>query len=382
MSVVTPEQGGDCVSVDHDPSPARRALQLVDMPTPSTGTSPAPSLTGPPVSPVQRVYFYSADEWEIFITEWATGLTASYVQIKQLGGPGDRGVDVAAFKTDRGLEDSWDCYQAKHYAEPLKTSDAIPEMLKLFRGAVDEYYVLPDQYSFVAPRGCGSSFNRLLSKPSELQKKFLDALDTRAPATKNLDGCTLQAIRDLAATTDFSIFRSVEFNEMLNVHRNTPYFAARFGTPLPARPPVGEAPAIPTPVEAIYVKKLVDVYAEQEPTSCTDAASVSVHTSYGPHLQRQREAFYSAEALRLYARDAVPDGTYELLQDDVYTGVIDTAEAEYATGMDRLRAVLTQSGQLDLGAHSLISVSRMEDRQGICHQLANADQLTWVKRNG
>ncbi|WP_395858067.1 ABC-three component system protein [Arachnia propionica] len=70
------------------------------------------------------------------------------------------------------------------------------------------------------------------------------------------------------------------------------------------------------------------------------------------------------------------------MQSDVYSGVIDTAEAEHATGMDRLRAVLTQSGQLDLGAHSLISVSRMEDRQGICHQLANADRLTWVKRNG
>ena len=105
---------------------------------------------------------------------------------------------------------------------------------------------------------------------------------------------------------------------------------------------------------------------------------MTAHQKYGPHLQRQREAFYSAEALRLYARDSVPDGTYELLQGDVYTGVIDTAEADHASGMDRLRAVLTQSGQLDLGAHSLISVSRIEDRQGICHQLANADRLTWV----
>ena len=370
------------MSVDEDANPVSRAPQLVDMPEPNIGIPPAPSLTGPPVSPAQRVYFYSAVDWEIFITEWATGLTTSYIQIKQLGGPGDRGIDVAAFKTDRGLEDSWDCYQAKHYAEPLKPSEAIPEMLKLFHGVVDDCYVLPDMYSFVAPRGCGSSFNRLLSKPSELQKKFLEAIDARGPATRNLDDSALREIRDLAATTNFSMFRSVELNEMLDVHRNTPYFAARFGTSLPPRPPVEEAPATPAPEETIYVKKLVDVYSEQEPTSCTDAASVSVHVRYGPHLQRQRESFYSAEALRLYARDAVPDGTYELLQSDVYTGVIDTAEAEHATGMDRLRAVLTQSGQLDLAAHSLISVSRMQDRQGICHQLANADRLTWVKRNG
>lgn len=134
----------------------------------------------------------------------------------------------------------------------------------------------------------------------------------------------------------------------------------------------------PSSTEATYVKKLVDVYREQDPARCSDTDSVTAHAKYGAHLQRQREAFYSAEALRLYARDSVPDGTFELLQGDVYTGIIDTAEADHASGLDRLRAVLTQSGQLDLGAHALVSVSRIEDRQGICHQLANADRLTWV----
>ena len=182
----------------------------------------------------------------------------------------------------------------------------------------------------------------------------------------------------MPAASDFSMFRSLELNEMLDVHRTTPYYAARFGTALPARPPVGQTPIAPAPVEAVYVKKLVDVYNEQDPVACSDAESVTAHAKYGAHLQRQREAFYSAEALRLYARDSVPDGTFELLQGDVYTGVIDTAEADHASGLHRLRAVLSQSGQLDLGAHALISVSRIEDRQGICHQLANADRLTWV----
>lgn len=368
--------------VDDDSSPARCVPQLVDMPTPNTGIFPGPSLTGPPVPPAQRVYNYCPDEWESFVAEWVTGLTTSYEQIKGLGGPGDRGVDVAAFKTERGFEGAWDCFQAKHYEKALSPSDAIPEMLKLFRSAVDKYYVLPDHYFFVAPRGCGQSLNRLLSKPSELQKKFLDMIDTRGPVTKTLDDSTLQAIRDLAATTNFSMFRSVELNELLKVHQETPYFAARFGTSLPARPPVGETPATPAPEEAIYIKKLVAIYAEQDPASCIDVTSSAKHKIYGSHLQRQRESFYSAEALRLYARDAVPDGTYELLQEDIYHGVIDTAEADYATGMERLRAVLIQSGNLDLGAHTLISRSRMEDRKGICHQLANADSLTWVKRNG
>ncbi|MCO1339893.1 hypothetical protein BJH93_13505 [Kocuria polaris] len=355
--------------------------ELIDFPVPVVSVSPASTLPGAPVPPAHRIYFYSPDEWEVFITEWATGVSVSYRQIKQLGGSGDRGVDVAAFKTDRGLEDEWDCFQAKHYGGSLAVSDAFPEMLKIFHGVVDSFYCLPDRYVFVAPRGCGPTLNRLLSKPTELRKKFLELLDARGAATRQYDEQALKSVRELAESTDFSIFQSLELNEMLEIHRKTPYYVARFGTALPARPPVKQAPEVPLPVEATYVMKLVDVYHEQDPTSCSDVDSVAAHAKHGPHLQRQREAFYSAEALRLYARDSVPDGTYELLQDDVYTGVIDTAEANHSSGLDRLRAVLTQSGQLDLVAHTLISMSNLKDRQGICHQLANADKLTWMDTN-
>jgi hypothetical protein len=251
-------------------------------------------------------------------------------------------------------------------------------MLKLFHGVVDGFYRLPDRYVFVAPRGCGPTLNRLLSKPTELRKKFVEQLDAGGPATRLYDQQSLLSIRDLAETADFSVFQSLEFNEMLDVHRETPYYAVRFGALLPARPPVGQTPAAPAPDEATYLKKLVDVYNEQDPASGADAQAVTSHAKFGPHLQRQREAFYSAEALRLYARDSVPDGTFELLQDDVYTGVVDTADADHPSGLARLRAVLTQSGQLDLGAHALISVSKLQDRQGICHQLANGERLTWV----
>ena len=366
------------MSLATQPSPSGGAPELIDFPSPVAASAPTPAIPGSPVPPAHRIVFYSPDEWEVFITEWATGVVALYRQIKQLGGSGDRGVDVAAFKTDRGFEDAWDCFQAKHYDGSLVLSDAFPEMLKIFHGVVDGYYCLPDRYVFVAPRGCGPTLNRLLSKPTELREKFLELLDAGGPATRLYDEQALQSIRQLAEITDFAVFQSLELNEMLDVHRTTPYYAARFGTSLPARPPVGQAPTAPAPSEANYVKKLVDAYHEQDPATCTDVESTSAHAKHGPHLQRQREAFYSAEALRLYARDSVPDGTYELLQDDVYTGVVDTAEATHSSGLDRLRAVLTQSGQLDLGAHTLISMSNLKDRQGICHQLANADKLTWV----
>jgi hypothetical protein len=93
---------------------------------------------------------------------------------------------------------------------------------------------------------------------------------------------------------------------------------------------------------------------------------------------RQRISFYKAESLRVYARDSVPPGTFNKLQDDIYSGVIDTAEANHPNGYVRLSSVLSQVGQLDLNRHKLIAVSDIDDRKGICHQLANADRLTWV----
>ena len=90
------------MSVAAQPSAKSSAPQLDDMPVPVTSVALAPSLPGSPVPPAHRIYFYSPGEWEVFITEWATGLTVSYRQIKRLGGPNDRGVDVAAFKTERG----------------------------------------------------------------------------------------------------------------------------------------------------------------------------------------------------------------------------------------------------------------------------------------
>lgn len=333
----------------------------------------------PAMTPSQQISHYSPADWETFITEWLTGLKKSFYQVKRLGGPGDKGVDVAAFKTEREFEGAWECYQAKHYKDSLTFSDAFPEMLKIFQGVLDEEYCFPERYVLVSPKGCGLTLNRLLSKPTEHRKKFLEKLNEEKNVAKICDSSTLERIRELVKKTDFSCFRSLELHEMLDVHRKTPYYSMRFRTELPARPPIGQPTATPSRSETTYVAKLIEVYREQDPASCFDVSSVVSHVKHGRHFQRQRECFYSAEALRLYARDSVPDGTYERLQDDVYNGVIETMEKDYPSGLERLRGVLIQAGQLDLGAaHALISRSTIKDRYGICHQLANLDRLTWM----
>ena len=95
---------------------------LSDLAKPVAG--PPLTLAGPPVPPAQRIYFYPSGEWEEYIREWAQGLIEDYIQIKQLGGPGDQGIDVAAFKSEQGLEGPWDCFQGKHYTRELRPADA------------------------------------------------------------------------------------------------------------------------------------------------------------------------------------------------------------------------------------------------------------------
>ena len=349
---------------------------LSDLDLPCTPT--AISLSGSPVPPQQRLYFYSSDEWELFIREWATGLQTSYVQIKRLGGPNDRGVDVAAFKTPNSFEGAWDCFQGKHYARPLTLSDVLPEILKLLVNVSAGHYVLPGLYAFLAPRGCGSSLNRLLSKPTDLRDTFLQKIVPGSSLIADLATEVSDTVRTLAQDTDFSLFQSVEILDALETHRQTQYYVARFGGPLGPRPEAGSPPVVLTENEARYVAQLVEVYSEKHPAEDFTEAQLSSHPMTSRHFRRQRISFYNAEALRLYARDSVPEGTFEALQDDIHAGVVEIAESEHASGMDRLSEVLTASGQLDLSSHTLVSASRLDDRKGICHQLANEDRLTWM----
>lgn len=358
----------------------KNRICLTDLEEP-IGSSAMPSLSGPPVTPRQRVHFYSPDEWEEFIREWATALRPEYNQVKRMGGTNDHGVDVAGFKTDQGFEGPWDCYQGKHYNRALRESDAFPEILKVFKAVYDEYYTMPQRYAFIAPQNCGRSLEKLLSQPSQLRIKFIEWVEQKKGKAASLSENTQNGILELVKKTDFSCFQSVEVGYMIETHKKTRYHASRFGEPLPNRKPYDcHIPEKIKNHEERYVSQLIEIYKEKIPNEEFSPDNISSHSKYGSHFQRQRESFYSAEALRLYARDSVPEGTFEDLQEDIYSGVIETAEGPHQSGLERLSSVLTAAGQLDLQSHKLISVSYMTDRKGICHQLANKGRLIWVEK--
>lgn len=347
--------------------------------TASTALSAAAAQHGPRLAPRKVIQTYDPDEWEEFIEEWAISLLPRYVKVQRFGGPGDRGVDVAGFRTDRGFEDEWDCFQGKHYETRLTPSIAWPEILKVFLLPVrNALYTLPATYSFIAPRGLGTALAHLVSTPTELRAKFLEQLDTgETKVFKELDELTRIAVRDLASATDFAMFGSVEVLALIEQHASTPYHAARFGGWLPDRPETEAPPAEVLAEELVYVRKLIDAYQERYASVHTISAAES-HDKAGQHFRRQRESFFRAEALRSFARDRVPMGTFEGLQNEVFDAVVETAEANHADGLERLRYTLEQAVNAQLSANALIQVTEPADRRGICHQLANDDRLTWV----
>lgn len=350
-------------------------VELDDIAAPSAAlTDPSNHGSSSPLPAVQRLYFYSADDWEEFVREWVTSLGASYLTIKRIGGSGDKGADIAAFTTELDFEGPWDCYQCKHYNRPLSWTDIRIEMFKVFRHAAAGEYTLPVHYYFVAPRNVASSVDRLISAPSKLKAKFLREF---AAAAKDVREGERAAALTLAEQDPFTRFQAVPLSTVVDGHRTTPYHSFRFGMELPPRAGTRNLPDAVEANEAHYVEKLVAVYQERWPG--VDPEQVHSDERTGRHFRHQRVRFFEAEALKAYARDSVPAGTFERFQDAIYSGVIDEAESTHPSGWERLNRVLTVAGQLNLQSHALIAKAGQDDLKGVCHQLANDDRLDWTE---
>ena len=181
---------------------------------------------------------------------------------------------------------------------------------------------------------------------------------------------------------NFKIFSSKSLLELIQGHSITGYHAVRFGGGLPPRPIPGTPPSEPTRDESRYIRQLLDAYGDHVGTAMATAEKLTPHAALAKDFLRQREQFYHAEALRNFARDTVPEGTFGALQEEIYHGVVDMCERTHATGFDRMYATVTQAAHVATTASPLASVTKTQDRQGICHQLANDDRLIWVPNNG
>jgi hypothetical protein len=340
------------------------------------------ALLGPLIPAHQRILLYSSNEWEGFIHEWAHyGLKTLYTQVQRMTGAGDRGIDVAGFTDGQMLQGIWDNYQCKHYGRPLSPTDAYPELGKMLWYSFNGEFRAPRRYYFIAPREVGTTLAGLLGDAAKLKAQLIGNWDKngRKGITDTqeipLDGPFRTYVEDF----DFTIFGMKTVLEIVELHKHScPYHTARFGGGLPARPAPDAPPAEIAPTESRYIEQLYAAYAEHTKTTVQSVDCLKPWPKLKDHLSRQRIAFYYAESLRVFARDTVPSGTFESLQDEIHTGVIDTHDAPHPDGYARVRAVTKVARELPLTSNALITRAKRHDMDGICHQLANEDRLQWT----
>jgi hypothetical protein len=350
---------------------------LPTVPLPHNTLTADVAVSGPLIPAIDRLRLMSDSQWEDFVLEWAHSLKSRYASVERCGGAGDLGRDVIGFGTD-GQTDPWDNFQCKRYDHALQPGDIWLELGKLcYYSAIGEY-TFPREYTFVAPLGVGNSLSKLLRNPSELKKQLLAEWDqkckTKITSTKavELDATLLAHIQSL----DFARIKALSPLTLLEQHRQTPWYVARFGGGLPPRPPLPDVPPTVAASETIYVRALLNAYEDKLKATIATISGIP-QGMLVEHFSRSRQEFYSAEALRQFSKDNVPPGTFDKLLDEVEAGIIDVVQATHPDAYERVLNAVKQAKSLPMMANALVSRVSTMDKGGMCHQLANNEKVKW-----
>jgi hypothetical protein len=337
--------------------------------------------TGIPIPKTRRIELFSPDEWEEFSEEWASSLEHDYFKVVRFAGSGDKGLDVVGFISNQTFQGGWDNYQCKHYDHPLRPSDIYIEIGKIIFYSYSDEYLPPRKHYFVGSKGIGTSLARLLADPERLKNEVQEnwAQNCEKGISSNFTVPLIENLKEYFDSFDFSIFSSKTAVELINGHSKTPFHSVRFGGGVPIRPEPEKPPSKISPSESRYIQQIFKAYTDHIGEPIENISSLNNKSDLKSDFLRQRERFYHAESLRNFARDTVPEGTFETLQEDIYQGVVDICESEYNDGLARMRATLSQSVKLPVTFSPLSSVTKNQDKQGICHQLVNIKKLIWMK---
>ncbi len=168
-------------------------------------------------------------------------------------------------------------------------------------------------------------------------------------------------------------------HELIEQHSKTKHHPYIFGTELKARPnPPSPPPSIATR-ETKYVQHIYEAFADHLKCEITKRDSFSHKQSLIKAFDHARESFYSAESLKEFARDNLPDESYFTdLMNQFLDGLQVIIYEPYDDGYRRMIAATKQASSLQIDRNILRETLRQKDRVGICHHLANDDKLKWV----
>ena len=333
--------------------------------------------------PYERVKSYDDKEFELFIREWVVSLKNRY-QIRGFGGAGDKGRDVVA----KDEENHYSYYQCKHYDHPLTPSDMLPEFGKLVYYTYSGEIPLPHEYYILAPMDIGAKLNDLIDTPSSINIMLIEKWDSNCRTKITKEPIDLSPeLKSYIESFDFNIIKTKSMLEVIEEHKSTAFYAFRFGGGLTVtRDRHITVPDVIEKYETIYIQKYLAAVSEREKVSIDTVSELArKFPKYMANLNVQRERFYSAENLKTFAsKHLLTDDYFKDLADDIYYGIYDLLGKLYVDGYERLNDVMAQVVRIDL-KHNLLSkydLVHPQDRQGICHQLANErSDIVWANTN-
>ena len=313
------------------------------------------------------------DDWERFTLEWALELQKSYAKVENAAGSGDLGCDVVGTKAEGG----WDNYQCKRYGHPLAPSDAWLELGKHIYYSQQGLFAPADRYAFVAPQGVGTMLASLFRNPARLKAGLEQAWDKhcRNGITSKTEVPLTGPLKVYFEVFDFEIFGYVTPSELIKGHSTSPYHAVRFPFALPARPPLSPVSATIGAAETRYIEKVCAAYGENVGHA---VPADNVPSQHQGHFSSVRRAYFSAEELRTLYAEAVPPGTFDHLKQEILDAVELTVRQPHPDGLARLASAVGHAQQAQITNSPLLPRLSQRDRHGICHHLANDDELTWV----
>jgi hypothetical protein len=337
---------------------------------------------GRSVPPIVRVKMFSASEWEDFIGEWVHSLKSKYHFVLRCAGAGDMGRDIVAHIGPISSGQPWDNFQCKHYDHPLAPGDIWVELGKLVYYTFLDEFTLPRAYYFISPQDVGTSLARLLERPSKLKAGLITNWEKKCRygicgTDVKLEG----ELKDYVDSFPFKIISTTPVLKIIEEHRRTPWYVQRFGGGLPDRPDSRTPPDDIEPEEIPYVSELFRAYSEHQGKS-VQQATLKKFPDLEQHFRLTRNSFFSAESLKAFSRDHLPENEFGRLQDEVRDGVQETYVSNHVDGFHKVRAVTKAAIDLQITDHALIPVLKPSDRRGICHQIVNVGHFAWVESNG
>lgn len=134
-----------------------------------------------------------------------------------------------------------------------------------------------------------------------------------------------------------------------------------------------------------YIEALLEVYSEKEGRVVQYNNVETMKPIFRLHFTEQTKAYYGAESVYHMARETFCNGDEQFikLKEDTYDGVAMVYFDDcYATGFDRLQAVLKHVTSITLSKSALHNLSGFIgnlEKQGICHILVNDGRFpSWV----